>query len=100
MSEIIEKQTNKQALKPPSMWNVVFLNDDFTTVEFVMALLIGVFSKTEEQARSITKDIHEKGKGIVGKYTKEIASTKQSIAMEYAQKFGHPLQIVIEEIPT
>jgi len=99
MSEIVEKQTNKQAIKPPSMWNVLFLNDDFTTFEFVMALIIQVFNKTEEQAHLITKDIHEKGKGIVGTYTKEIAATKQTIAMDYAKKFGHPLQVVIEEVP-
>lgn len=82
------------------MWNVIFLNDDFTTFEFVMALLMQVFNKSGEQAIMITKEVHEKGKGVVGTYTKEIALTKQTIAMDYAKQYEYPLQVIVEEVQT
>lgn len=97
MSELIEKETTKQTVKPPSMWNVVFYNDDFTTVEFVVDCLKYVFNKTTEQGHVIAMQIHNTGKGVVGQYTKEIAETKQMAALEYAQQNQHPLKIEIEE---
>ena len=99
MSELLEKQTNKQAVKPPKLWSIIFVNDDFTTFEFVMFCLTNIFNKTEEQAFAITKDIHEKGKGVVGQYTKEIVETKQQMAIELARQNDHPLHVVIEEAP-
>jgi ATP-dependent Clp protease adaptor protein ClpS len=96
MSELIEKETTKQAVKPPSMWQVVLLNDDYTTVEFVIDCLIYVFNKSEDEAARITMDVHKKGKGIVGRYTKDIALTKQSDAQNYAKSQGHPLQVLAE----
>jgi ATP-dependent Clp protease adaptor protein ClpS len=97
MSEIFEKETLKQAVKPPSMWNVVFVNDDFTTMEFVMECLIYVFSKTESQAATVMLAVHQTGKGVVGQYTKDIAITKQTMAIEFARMNEHPLQILLEE---
>lgn len=96
MSELIEKETTKQAVKPPSMWQVILLNDDYTTVEFVINCLIYVFNKSEDEAARITMDVHHKGKGIVGRYTKDIAITKQRDAQEYAKAMGHPLQVLAE----
>lgn len=96
MSEIIEKETTKQAVKPPSMWQVILINDDYTTVEFVIDCLVYVFNKTEDEAARITIDVHKKGRGIVGRYTKDIATTKQRDAQEYAKSLGHPLQIIAE----
>ena len=96
MSEIIEKETIKQNVKPPVMWNVVMINDEYTTFEFVLECLRIVFGKGEEQAFIITKAIHEQGKGIVGTYTKDIAVTKQIQAMEMAQREEHPLQVKVE----
>lgn len=98
MSELLDKQTNKQAVKPPKMWNVVFVNDDFTTFEFVMVCLMCIFNKTEEQAFAITKAIHESGKGIVGQYSKDMAETKTQMAIEFAREREHPLHIEMEQV--
>ena len=98
MSETFEKETVKQSLKPPVMWNVIFLNDDFTTFEFVIACLMEVFNKSEEQASMIATDIHEKGKGVVGQYTQDIALTKKEDAMGFAIKYEHPLQVLVEPV--
>jgi ATP-dependent Clp protease adaptor protein ClpS len=98
MSEIIEKETTKQALKPPGKWNVVFFNDDFTTVEFVIDCLRIIFGKTPEQGYMIAMQIHQEGKGVVDQYTKDVALTKQIMAQEFAQQSGHPLKIEIEPV--
>lgn len=98
MSEIIERETTKQALKPPSLWNVIFVNDDYTTMEFVMECLQSVFGKTPEQSYMIMLQIHEQGKGIVNSYVKEIAISKQIQAQEFAQQQGHPLKVEVEPI--
>ncbi len=96
MSEQLEKEVVKQKMEPPKMWNVVMINDDFTTVEFVIACLICVFNKSESQAAKITMDIHQKGKGIVGQYSHEIAETKKAMATAFAIEQGHPLKIELE----
>lgn len=98
MSELIEKETTKEALKPPGMWAVVFHNDDYTPIEFVVACLMQVFHKNREQAHVITMQVHNAGKGIAGTYTKDIALTKQKDAIDFARKEGHPLLIDIQEI--
>jgi ATP-dependent Clp protease adaptor protein ClpS len=95
MSELIEKQTSKQAVKPPSMFKVIFLNDDFTTFEFVTAILMKVFQKSSDEADKIAGEVHQKGEGVVGQYTLDIAETKKEMAIAYAQAFEHPLQIKV-----
>lgn len=97
MSELIEKETLKQKVEPPKMWNVVMYNDDFTTFEFVVVCLGFVFHKTEVQAKQIAKDIHTKGKGIVGQYSYDIAETKKTMAEEFARQQDHPLKIEVEQ---
>lgn len=97
MSEQLDKETIKQKIEPPRMWNVVMYNDDYTPFEFVIACLMYVFGKTESQANKITRDIHEKGKGIVGQYTHEIAETKKIMAEGFAQEQQHPLKCEIEK---
>lgn len=98
MSETIEKKPVKERLKPPSMYNVVMHNDDYTTMEFVVAVLMYVFNKTQEQAVQIMMQIHQQGKGVAGTYTHDIATTKQEAAMDFAKSQEHPLQITVEQI--
>lgn len=98
MSELLDKQTDKQKVRPPSMFNVVFHNDDFTTVEFVISVLITVFNKGVEEAVLVTKNVHEQGKGVAGQYTKEVAETKQIMAMDHAKAHEFPLKITLEAI--
>lgn len=85
----------EETAKPP-MYKVVLLNDDFTPFEFVIFLMVEVFKKTEEEAIFVTQEIHHKGKGICGVYPKDIAETKQSMAMALAEREEHPLQCLIE----
>lgn len=98
MYEFIEKQESKQELKPPAMWNVIVLNDDFTPMEFVVICLMTIFNKTQEQAIRIMLNIHEQGKGIAGTYTHDIALTKQAAALDFAKSNGHPLLLTVEQI--
>lgn len=96
MSHLMEKQSEKQAVKPPQMWTVVLINDDFTTFEFVMGCLITVFNKNEQEAFQITTQVHQQGKGVVGIYTKDIGESKVAIAQQFALQEAHPLMILLE----
>lgn len=84
-------------LRPPNQWKVVFLNDDFTPMEFVIALLINIFRHDEQSAEKITVEIHNTGSAVVGLYTHEIAEQKCIDATTVSRQHGHPLQITIEE---
>ena len=95
--EVIEKQKAKLYLQPPSMYKVLLLNDDFTPMEFVVAVLQKFFQKDLETATQIMLKVHQEGKGVCGTYTKDIATTKVHLVVVSAQDAGHPLQCVMEE---
>lgn len=85
-------------IKEPSKYKVVLFNDDYTPVEFVVALLMSVFKHSESSAKQITMRIHNEGSGIAGIYTYEIAEQKQMEAQIISRNNNHPLQIkVVEE---
>jgi ATP-dependent Clp protease adaptor protein ClpS len=84
-------------IKRPSMYKVVLLNDDFTTFDFVVEVLKRFFRKTDEEAQRITLEVHEKGKGIAGVFTRDVAETKMHQVNHYARSNGHPLTSQIEE---
>ena len=98
MSDLGIKTLTKEKLelKEPDKYDVIFLNDDVTTVEFVMKVLINIFHKTREQAHFITQHIHEKGKGIVGTYLYEIAEQKGIETTLLAREEGYPLQVKVQ----
>jgi ATP-dependent Clp protease adaptor protein ClpS len=81
----------------PSKYKVIFLNDDFTPVDFVIALLMSVFKHNENSATNITVQIHNEGAGVAGIYTFEIAEQKALDATLVARNNGHPLAIKVEE---
>jgi ATP-dependent Clp protease adaptor protein ClpS len=85
-----------QKTKPPQMYQVVLLNDDYTPMEFVVAVIQEFFNKDRETATQIMLKIHMEGKGVCGIYSKDVAATKVDRVMEAAQKSGHPLQCVSE----
>jgi ATP-dependent Clp protease adaptor protein ClpS len=93
---VIEKQ--EQKLKPPSMYQVTLLNDDYTPMEFVVEILQEYFHKDRETAMQIMLKVHRDGKGVCGIYTKDIAATKVEQVLMHARKAGHPLQCVMEEV--
>jgi len=94
---VLERQTQK--IQPPKMHQVVMLNDDFTPMEFVVAVLQRFFSKDREEATQIMLKIHLQGKGICGIYTRDVANTKVEQVLEAAHRAGHPLQCVSEPVP-
>lgn len=96
MSATKVKAQQKHELKEPSMFLVVLLNDDFTPMDFVVAILEEVFHHPVPMASRIMMDIHTRGKGVAGRYTAEIAETKAATVVALAKKHGHPLQTVVE----
>lgn len=91
-------QEDEQILEPPSNYRVMLHNDDFTPMDFVVRLLQEVFRHDESSAKLIMLTVHEKGKGVAGEYTHEIAETRQYQAMNMARKEEHPLLVTLERI--
>ena len=87
----------KPKLKKPPLYKVIMLNDDYTPMEFVIEMLQTHFSKSQEQATEIMLHIHQKGIGICGLYTYEIAESKATQVLDKARKNQHPLQIKLEK---
>jgi ATP-dependent Clp protease adaptor protein ClpS len=83
--------------KKPSMYKVLMLNDDYTPMEFVVDVLQHIFQKNREEATKIMLHVHQKGVGICGVYTYEIAETKVTQTVDYARKNQHPLQCTLEK---
>lgn len=81
----------------PDLFKVVLLNDDYTTMEFVIEILERIFSKTANDATAIMMNIHSIGKGVCGIYTYDIAETKVSRVREISKKSGFPLRAEIEK---
>ena len=84
-------------VKKPSMYKVLMLNDDYTPMEFVIHVLERYFAKTAEEATRIMLHVHQKGVGICGVFTFEVAETKVNQTMELARKNQHPLQCTLEK---
>ena len=82
----------------PELFRVVLLNDDFTTKDFVVAVLIAIFHKKQEEAVVIMEDVHRKGRGVVGTYTHDIAATRCLQVHEAARSSGFPLRCVMEPV--
>lgn len=87
----------KPKTKKPSLYRVLLLNDDFTPMEFVVHVLERFFSKTGDQATQIMLHVHNNGVGECGVFTYEVAETKVTQVMDFAQKHQHPLQCVMEK---
>ncbi len=87
-----------QKTKPPQMYQVVLLNDDYTPMEFVVVVIQEFFNKDRETATGIMLKIHLDGKGVCGVFSKDVAATKVDQVTEAARKNGHPLQCVSEPI--
>src|ERR1700756_3774699 len=88
----------EQQLKPPPMYQVILLNDDYTPMEFVVAIVQEYFNKDRETATQIMLSVHRYGKGVCGVFPKDIACTKVEFVLTHARKAGHPLQCVMEEV--
>lgn len=87
----------KPKTKKPRLYKVLLLNDDYTPMEFVILVLEQVFSKGREDATAIMLHVHQKGVGLCGVYTHEIAETKLTQVMDLALEHEHPLQCTMEK---
>ncbi|MFO7840207.1 MAG: ATP-dependent Clp protease adapter ClpS [Desulfosalsimonadaceae bacterium] len=85
-------------IKEPPMFRVLLHNDDYTTMEFVVELLIEIFHKSIEDATRIMLNVHRNGKGVCGVYTYEVAETKVEMVHELARKRGFPLKSTMEKV--
>ncbi len=91
------KERTKDMIKEPRQFNVIMFNDDFTTMEFVVDILVDVFHKDEVTAQSIMMNVHKKGQAVVGRYPYDIASTKVQEALMRARASGFPFRMSVEE---
>lgn len=93
---VLERRTQKT--KPPQLYQVAMLNDDYTPMEFVVFVIQEFFSKDIETATQIMLKVHLDGKGVCGVYSKDVAATKVDQVLEAANKAGHPLKCVSEPV--
>ncbi len=84
-------------IEEPSMYKTILHNDDYTTMDFVVEILISVFGKSFREAGSIMINVHSKGFGVAGIYPYDIASTKVDIVHDLARKNGFPLKCSMEK---
>ncbi len=83
--------------KKPSMYQVVMLNDDYTPMEFVVYVLQRFFGMSSGQATAIMLNVHQRGVGVCGVFSYEVAEAKATQVMDYARQNEHPLQLQIEK---
>jgi ATP-dependent Clp protease adaptor protein ClpS len=91
------KEKPKAVTKRPRLYHVVLINDDYTTMEFVVHVLEAVFDKGPAEAYRIMMEVHNGGRGVCGAYTYEVAETKVETVHEMARSEGFPLRAGIEE---
>jgi ATP-dependent Clp protease adaptor protein ClpS len=94
----LDEELLEQALEPPPMFRVLLLNDDFTPMDFVILVLERVFRMPHERAVQIMLDVHQKGRGVCGIYSREVAETKVALVIEWARENEHPLLCVSEPV--
>ena len=87
----------KPRTKKPSMYKVLMLNDDYTPMEFVVYVLERFFQKSREDATRVMLHVHQRGVGICGVYSYEVAETKVTQVMDFARQNQHPLQCTLEK---
>ena len=94
----VESKTSKQKLKTPKQFEVILLNDDYTTMEFVVEVLRRFFNKEFQTAEAIMLKIHIDGEAVCGIYSYDIAQTKVTQVIDYSRKNEQPLMCVLREL--
>jgi ATP-dependent Clp protease adaptor protein ClpS len=96
-SETARRTRQREKFEEPKDYRVILLNDDYTTMEFVIEVLITIFHKNEEEAVAIMLAVHNQGRGVVGVYTWDIARTKADMVHGAARAAEFPLHCIVEE---
>lgn len=94
-SSLLEAERTTE--KPPPLFKVLLLNDDFTPMDFVVFVLEKFFAMNRERATRIMLQVHREGRGLCGVYPKDIAASKVEQVTAYAREHQHPLACVMEE---
>lgn len=97
-TDTILKSKDKVKIKKPRDYKVIMYNDDYTTMEFVIDILVGIFDKSHPEAEKIMLDVHQRGSGIAGIYSYDIAATKVRTALAKARENNFPFKLTIEEV--
>ncbi|MFM1921590.1 MAG: ATP-dependent Clp protease adapter ClpS [Candidatus Hydrogenedentota bacterium] len=87
----------RQQVRKPRLYKVLLLNDDYTTMEFVVAVLMEIFRKPQDEAVRIMMDVHKNGMGVAGVYVKSVAEAKAEAVHDRARENGHPLRCALEQ---
>lgn len=95
-SELLLAEPKVKTKRPP-LFKVVLMNDDYTPMDFVVFVLKDIFRKTHEEAVSIMMEIHQKGEGVSGVYTRDVAETKAELVITLARRNEYPLQCRVEK---
>ena len=90
-------EARKSKVKPPPLYKVMLLNDDYTPMDFVVVVLQTVFAMSREKATQVMLQVHREGMGVCGTYTREVAAAKVEQVVNIARKHQHPLQCTMEE---
>jgi ATP-dependent Clp protease adaptor protein ClpS len=93
---VVTETRKKEKLEKPKLYKVLFHNDNYTTMEFVVAVLRDVFHKNETDAIAIMLNVHRNGVGVAGVYTYEIAETKIKMTEKLAREHEFPLKLSME----
>jgi ATP-dependent Clp protease adaptor protein ClpS len=94
-SAVLEREVT---LTEPPLYKVILLNDDYTPMEFVVIVLQEFFLMDRASATQTMLKVHNEGKGTCGIFSKDVARTKVELVLDYAQRQGHPLRCVMEEV--
>jgi len=97
VSQVVSK-TSKQKLKTPKRFNVILINDDYSTMEFVVEVLQKFFNKEYKEAEAIMLKIHIHGEAICGTYSYDVAQTKVTQVIDYSRQNDQPLMCVLREL--
>ncbi|MCK9284301.1 MAG: ATP-dependent Clp protease adapter ClpS [Rhodocyclaceae bacterium] len=90
-------EPRRDTVKPPPLYRVLLLNDDYTPMDFVVVVLEKFFAMTRERATMVMLSVHREGKGVCGIYPKDVAATKVEQVSAFARLHQHPLACVMEE---
>ncbi len=90
-------EVSRPDVKPPPLFNVLLLNDDFTPMEFVVEVLCEFFGMSEEKATQVMLHVHTRGAGVCGVYSRDVAETKVYLVNDHARNHQHPLLCTMEE---
>ena len=95
--EGVALEAERQKIKPPPLYKVLLLNDDYTPMDFVVVVLEKFFRMNREQATVVMLKVHRDGRGVCGVFPRDLAATKVEQVGAFARRHGHPLACVMEE---